>query len=399
MTAQRPRGALLALCSGAALLFTAFFMTGTLAPLLAGALEAPPATIGVVISAAFLFPFFLAIPAGSLVDAVGPKPMLLVGTALLALAPAWVAVAPSLPSLIAVQVAAGLGQLIAVVAAQSLVASLGEGREREGNFGWYGAFVSGGQLAGPVLAGVLVDLTGFRAAYLVAALAAAAGVATFAVLRAPGRRSDAASRRRAAFVRPGTLLAIARLPTAQVSLWVSGTVMIVLIGHNSFLPAFLDGLAIPASVIGVVISARSAASVLIRPFMAATVRAFGGRLRTFLVTIAASAAGVAGIAAAPNLAALLASSLLLGLAVGVAQPLTMVAMVEEVAVASHGVAFGTRITANRLVQFVAPLAMGLVAQALGYAAMFLVAAAVVAVTAVGLAALRRRYRAIDGASG
>lgn len=399
MTPVRPHGALLALCAGAALMFTGFFMTGTLAPLLAGSLQAPPAVIGVVIAAAFVFPFFLAIPAGSLVDAGGPKPMLLTGTALLALAPAWVAIAPSLASLIAVQIAAGLGQLIAVVAAQSVVASLAEGRDREMNFGWYGAFVSGGQLAGPVAAGVLVDLAGFRVAYLTAAVVAAAGLAIFAVLRIPGRRHDAGSRRRAAFVPPSKLLSIARLPTAQVSLLVSGTVMIVLISHNSFLPAFLDELTIPASVIGMVISARSAASVLIRPFMTAMVSAFGGRLRSFFVTIVASAIGVAGIAFAPNLVVLLASSLLLGLAVGIAQPLTMVAMVEEVEEASHGVAFGTRITANRLVQFVAPLLLGLVAQALGYAAMFLVAAAAVGATAVGLVLLRRRFRAIDWTAG
>jgi len=77
----------------------------------------------------------------------------------------------------------------------------------------------------------------------------------------------------------------------------------------------------------------------------------------------------------------------------------MVAMVEEVEEASHGVAFGTRITANRLVQFVAPLLLGLVAQALGYAAMFLVAAAAVGATAVGLVLLRRRFRAIDWTAG
>lgn len=399
MRARRPRGALLALCAGAALLFTAFFMTGTLAPLLGGALGAPPAAIGVVISAAFLFPFFLAIPVGSLVDAAGPKPMLLIGTGLLAVAPAWVAAAPSLTSLIVVQVLAGLGQLIAVVAAQSLVASYGEGRDRESNFGWYGAFVSAGQLAGPVLAGVLVDLTGFRVAYLVAAACAAAGTVTFAALRLPGRRADAGSRRRAAFVPPGRLVELFRLPTVKVSLWVSGTVMIVLIAHNSFLPAFLDELAVPASVIGLVISARSAASVLIRPFMASLVAGFGGRLRTFLVTIAASAVGVAGIAFAPSLVTLLASSLLLGLAVGVAQPLTMVAMIEEVDVSSHGTAFGMRITANRLVQFVAPLLLGLIAQAFGYATMFVAAAALVGSTAVLLAAQRRRFGAIDGPTG
>jgi MFS family permease len=97
-------------------------MTGTLAPLFGVALGASPASIGVVISAAFLFPFFLAVPVGTVVDAIGPKPMLLLGTALLAIAPVGVAVVPSFPSLLVAQVLAGLGQLIAVVAAQAMVA-------------------------------------------------------------------------------------------------------------------------------------------------------------------------------------------------------------------------------------------------------------------------------------
>lgn len=57
--------------------------------------------------------------------------------------------------------------------------------------------------------------------------------------------------------------------------------------------------------------------------------------------------------------------------------------------------FGARITANRAAQFVAPLLLGLVANALGYAAMFVVAAAVVAATVVGLLARRARYGTID----
>jgi len=389
-----PRGPLLGLGLGAALLFTAFFMTGTLAPLFGVALGASPAAIGVVISAAFLFPLFLAVPVGTVVDAVGPKPMLLLGTALLAIAPVWIAIAPSFPSLLVAQVLAGLGQLIAVVAAQSMVARLGDGADRESNFGLYGAFVSVGQLLGPVTAGVLVDLAGFRTAYVVAAVVAAAGTGAFAMLSAPAG-GPAGRSRRPVRVGPRKLLSLTRLPTVQVSLWVSGTVMIVLVTHGSFLPAFLDGLAVPASVIGIVISARSLASVAIRPFMAAVIARLGGRMRTFLAMLTVSAVGLAMIVAAPSLVVLLASSALLGLAVGVAQPLTMVGVVEQIEVHEHGMAFGARITANRLVQFVAPLILGLVAQVAGYVAMFLVAALAVGATVASLTVRRDRFAVIE----
>jgi MFS family permease len=418
-----PRGAALALDGGVALLFTGFFMTGTLAPLLGAALGAPPAVIGVVVSAAFAFPLLLAIPVGGLIDRVGTKPVLLGGAGLLALAPLLVAAGPSLVGLLAVQVLAGLGQLFGVVAAQSLVASFGVGRDRERHFGWYGAFVSTGQMAGPIAAGVLLDLAGFRVAYLVAAGAAVAAFACFAAIAAPARREaaeedrqadgpegsevDAAGSRqgpserrpgrRSALATPRLLAGLLRLPTVQVSLWASGTAMIVLTVHNSFLPAFLGERAVAATLIGAIVSARSLASVVVRPFMPRVVAAVGGRLRTFLVMLTAAALGVAAIAFGPLLPLLLASSLVLGVAVGVAQPLTMVAMLEEVEPATHGTAFGLRITANRLVQFTSPLLLGVVAQLLGYPAMFAVAAVAIAATAVLLAARRGRFGAIDRA--
>lgn len=389
--------AFLVLCSGATLLFGAFFMIGPLAPLFSAELGAPPAAIGVVISAAFLFPFFLAIPVGSIVDGFGPKPMLLVGTSLLAAAPWLVVVAPSLGALIGLQVVAGLGQLIAVVAAQSVVASHGTGTARERNFGWYGTFVSAGQLAGPVLAGVLVDVVSFRVAFATAGVVAGLGAIAFlAVPIAP--RPAARPRPRRAFVPPRELLALTRLPTVQVSLWVSATVMVVLIAHGSFLPAFLDELAVPASVIGVVLSARSLASIVVRPFMARAIAWFGGRFRAFLVTVACSAVGVTGIALGGNLAVLMAASLLLGLSIGISQPLTMVAVVEEVEPSGHGVAFGLRITVNRAAQFLAPLLLGMVAQAFGYAPMFLVAAGSVAGIGVLLWSRQASFRAIDGSA-
>lgn len=387
--------AFILLCSGAMLLFGSFFMIGPLAPLFSAALGAPPVAIGVVISAAFLFPFFLAIPVGSLVDTAGPKPMLLVGTGLLAAAP-WLVVAyPSIASLLVLQVLAGLGQLIAVVAAQALVAAQGEGQERERNFGWYGTFVSAGQLAGPVMAGVLVDLVSFRAAFAVAGVVAALGTVAFLILPTPTRPSGRDQVRRRAFVPPRELFALTRLPTVQVSLWVSASVMVVLIVHGSFVPAYLDALAVPASVIGVILSARSLASIVIRPFMARSIAFFGGRFRSFLVTVLGSAVGIAAIATSEHIVVLLAASVLLGLSIGISQPLTMVSVVEEVESSGHGVAFGLRITVNRSVQFVAPLVLGVIAQVGGYVPMFVVASLVVVATAGLLVSKREMYRVID----
>lgn len=385
-------GSFLRLCIGSALLFFSFFMIGPLAPLYGARLGAPPATIGVIISAAYLLPFFLAIPIGQLVDRYGPKVMLIAGTMLLGTAPFVVVVAPGLASLVLVQVLAGLGQLLTVVAAQRFTAAMGVGKNRERNFGWYGAFVSGGQLLGPVVAGVCVDAFGFRVAFAVAGAVAFLALVWVASLRNLER--DAARRPRR-LPRPRQLAALFRLPSVLVSLLVSATVMIAITGHLSFLPAYLETLAYPATVIGGILSLRSLATVAVRPFTAAIVTRLGGRFRSFVTMMTLCALGVAGVALGGQAAVLVLASVLIGVGIGVAQPLTLAGVVEQAPEEEYGVAFGVRITGNRLVQFGAPLALGLIAQLAGYPVMFLTAGAITFGTVGVLLANASRFRAVE----
>ncbi len=416
-------------------------MTSTLAPLLAVSLGASPATLGLIVSATFLFPLFLAIPTGQLVDRVGGKPVAIAGTLLLFAAPVWVAIDASIAALLALQVLTGLGQLLAVVAAQSLVARFGEGRDRERNYGVYGAFVSAGQLLGPITAGVILDASSFPASFTLAAAIAGLGVLTFTVaqlpraMRAPvgddtngaanpdasatssaplnaasshqpaaGQATQAQgahdARQGAGHPLVRAILQVTQLltyPSVRTGLWVSGTIMIVMIIHNSFLPAYLEGFAVPATVIGAVISTRSLVAVAVRPFMASIIAALGGRVPTFLVTLILAALGTAGIALGPALVVQLLAAAALGVAVGVAQPLTMVAVVEDVATERHGFALGTRITANRVAQFSAPLAIGALAQAFGYTVTFLLSAGFLTLMTLALPLVQRTQDTRDAA--
>jgi len=433
--APRPGRPFALLSLAAAFLFTSYFMTSTLAPLLAVSLGASPATLGLIVSATFLFPLFLAIPTGQLVDRVGGKPVAIAGTLLLFAAPVWVAIDASIAALLALQVLTGLGQLLAVIAAQSLVARFGEGRARERNYGVYGAFVSAGQLLGPITAGVVLDASNFPASFTLAAAIAGLGVLTFTVAQLPramrahmgadtqgaasagasatstSPRDAAPSHRPAAQgaheARPGAGHPLVRAlrhvtqlltyPSVRTGLWVSGTIMIVMIIHNSFLPAYLEGFAVPATVIGAVISTRSLVAVAVRPFMASIIAALGGRVPTFILTLVLAALGTAGIAIGPGLVTQLLAAAALGVAVGVAQPLTMVAVVEDVATERHGFALGTRITANRIAQFSAPLAIGALAQAFGYTVTFLLSAGFLTLMTLALPLVQRTQDTRDAA--
>jgi MFS family permease len=375
------------LCSAIGLMFVGHTMISPLAPLYSIALGASPAIIGVVIAAAFLFPLFLAIPAGSLVDRYGSRGTLVVGTLLVGLSPFLVPLFPGFASLGLLQVLGGLGQLLAVVAAQSFVATLGGGRAREQNFGWYSTFISIGQLIGPLVAGVTVDLFGFEEAFTLSGVLSTLAVLLVVRLRQPDRLATGEAPR---FPRPAQLGRLLRNPGVQLALLVSGTIMIPLMGYSSFLPAYLDLLAFPATIIGAVISLRSLVTIAVRPFMPRIIAFLGGRFRTLVVMASMSILGLAGIAYGGSLVALVAVAVLVGVGLGIAQPLTMVAVVDRVAAAERGTAFGLRLTANRLMQVTGPLALGLIAQSVGYQAMFPISAAVAALT-VALLIVRRGY--------
>lgn len=384
--------AFLILCFGIGLAFFSFFMVQTMAPLFSVALGIPPAAIGVVISAAFVLPFFLAIPAGAMVDRFGPKGPLLAGTALLGGAPILVTLAPSFLTLVILQVLSGLGQLLTVLAAQSFVASRGSGRARDRNFGVYSAFVSGGQLVGPVVAGTAIDLLGFGSAFVITGVV---GFASFLLMTPLPATRPVGTGRTHALPRPAEVGRLLRVPSVQLGLMVSGTVMIGVVAHSSFLPAFLDLLAYPATVIGVIVSLRALTTLAVRPFIAPLVDRMGGRYRTFLAMLTLTALGLVGVAGGAQLAVLVIVSVMIGVGMGIAQPLTMVAVVEDVPYEEHGTAFGVRITANRLVQLTTPLVLGVVAQVAGYGAMFTVAGVLTAVTVATLAWKRRRFAGID----
>ena len=375
------------LCSGILLMFVGHTMIFPLAPLYSLELGASPAVIGVVISAAFFFPLFLAIPAGSLVDRYGSRGILVVGTLLVGLSPFLVPLFPGFAALGMVQVFGGLGQLIAVIAAQSYVATLGVGRAREQYFGWYSTFISVGQLIGPLLAGVAVDLLGFGAAFAVSGICASLAVVLVARLQQPARTLSSEPHR---FPTPAQMGALLRYPSVQLALLVSGTIMIPLMAFTSFLPAYLDLLAYPATVIGAVISFRALVTIAVRPFMPRLIAGLGGRLRALTAMTAACAIGLAAIAHG-SLWLLLVVALLMGVGLGIAQPLTMVTVVDQVAAAQRGTAFGLRLTANRFMQVVGPLGLGLIAQLAGYRAMFPIAALVTGLTVVVLLAGHRHF--------
>lgn len=360
-------------CAAACCSFITISMIEPLVPLYSLALGATPIVIGALVSTGYLLPVFLAVPAGKLVDRWGPRLMLIAGTLGFLVAPSGVALVPGLATLVIAQVLAGLSQLLVVLAAQSAVALLGEQRhQREYNFGWYSSFVSAGQLIGPLLAGTLADLSGYRAAFLGAGLVSLISLALLQKFD-PGERrtSPALERGRAPAESPVKALLSDR--GLQIAVIASAGTVLAHGVHRTFLPPYLQQFQYPATVIGLLFSLRALVGFLIRPFMPSIAQRLGGRTRTLILVTLATGLGLMANGVTQRLSLLVAAALLIGVGTGLAQPLTMVAMTENVPEQVRGFALGVRLTINRLAQFLNPLLFGAIAEWAGIEPAFLAA--------------------------
>src|SRR5690606_12749576 len=96
------------------------------------------------------------------------------GGGVMILAPLMIGLVPTLMTLVLFQITVGLAHLALVVGAQALVATFSTGRGRQRDYGIYTTALAIGQAIGPFVAGVVLDLFGFRSAFAVATIAACA---------------------------------------------------------------------------------------------------------------------------------------------------------------------------------------------------------------------------------
>jgi MFS family permease len=367
--------------------FVAQSITLLVVPLYASTLGAPPAAIGLLVSAAFLMPTVFAIPMGRLVTRFGVRRMMTAGAAGMALAPVAALAAPGFAGLLAMQLLIGTTQLAMGIAAQATVAEAARGPALERAFGWYTTAASVGQMAGPLVGGVLLDVATPSAAFATAAALPLASLACALSLRVPpGRRLAAGSpfgyRAQAELLRGN--------PAVQVALVLTVAVLLAFGTHAAFFPVYLEGLAVPASVIGALLSLRALASTLVRPLMAWAIVIAGGRARAMVACVAALALGVGATGLAGGVLPLGLLAVLIGIAAGLGQPLSLVVLSEHVPTEERPSALGLRLTFNQGTQLAGPIALGAVAQAAGYAAMFVVGGLLLVVV---LALLLRRLPA------
>jgi MFS family permease len=324
-----------------------------------------PLTVGILLALFALLPALFALPAGRMADRYGYHRPVRIAATLSLLGALSAALSSHVAALCLAAALCGAGSGFGMIAIQRTASRLArDGTERIRIFSWVALAPAVANLVGPLLAGVLIDSFGFRAAFAALALLPAAtllisqGVPREGLAAAPppaGRRPPA-----------WELLASPAFRRLLFINWLVSTSWDV---FGFALPIIGHERGLSASAIGSVLAAYAVASMAVRVLIPLIAHRLS---RTMMMAGALALAG-AVFASFPFLHATWAMALgaaVLGFALGTIQP-AILASVHDVALPGRqGEALALRAMSVHLSMATMPLVFGAAGAALGAATLF-----------------------------
>ena len=352
---------------------SAYKGTRVLNTLYALELGATPLHIGLLLATYGVFPLLLAVTAGRIADRYGSRIPLIAGMIVSTIGAILPWFAPSMTLLFAAAAVTGFGFILGQVALQSLVGTLGEGKERTRNFNNYALIVAVADFTGPVLAGFSIDHFGHVRTYLVLAFLAATAVVTVFVLakRVPRHRRPAPAPE-------GQRMSDLFRNVNMRRVLIAGAVVMTGIDlFQLYMPLYGHQVGLSASAIGMVLGAAAAATFVSRALLPMLVSRYGEE-KTLLYSLFLTAAMFTLIPLFSSAVVLGMICFTLGLGMGLGQPLTVMLCYRYSPAGRGGESLGLRIAINNSMHVVVPSVFGAVGAAFGLAPVFWVSAGVIA---------------------
>ena len=322
--------------------------------------------IGIMIAMYSLLPTLLAVRAGRLSDRLGVRlPMLggSLGVAAGLLVPSlWHAV----PALYVSAALIGSSHMMYNVATQNLVGSLGGPGAHTRNFSNYALAMAIGSSVGPLAAGFSIDQVGHTTSYLILAVLPLIPALIMAragkVAAGPRRKTEeeqavlATSLLRNRLLR-GTLIGGAVATTGQDL-------------FQFYMPIYCHAAGLSASVIGVVLAMSGFSAFVVRTALPFLVKRWGPDA-VFTNSLYCSAVSFLMVPLFTNATMLALVSLVLGLSMGCAQPVTLMLIFSRAPEGRSGEALGVRVTINQFTHIVVPVVFGSLGTVFGIAPVFI----------------------------
>lgn len=324
------------------------------------------AVVGVLVALYAFLPMLCAVAAGRISDRVGVRKPMLAGSLGLAAGALIPSLSSGLLALFASATLVGVAFMAFQVAAQNATGELGDASARIHNFSLLALGYSVSGLLGPLIAGFGIDHAGFTVSFAVLAVIPLLPAAVLAAgkLALPGphpARSGAAA---------GSAF---DLVTHRKLRRVFAVNMLLSMGwdlHTIVIPVYGAGIGLSASQIGLVLASFAAATFVVRFSMRWIVRHASPNQ---VLTIALFIAGIVYmlfpfVHTGP---ALMVMSFMLGLGLGMSQPMVMSLLHSHAPPGRTGEAAGVRMSLVQSMACAVPLAFGALGATVGLTPVFL----------------------------
>ena len=356
------------------LTFGSFIGVRVLMSLFALELGASQAAVGVLIAFFAIFPLFMSVYAGRVIDRVGSFWPVFGGMAGFCAGVMIPFMFPVLPALYISALVSGLSLVFFGVASQQLVSSIGGAASRNRNVSYYSIGLAASGFVGPLGVGYVIDHHGHRMAYLaLGVVLLLVSMVWFACRRRipPPRVKDQATS-------TSGIVEILRNPNLRLTIMVAGIVVAGMDLYTFYMPIYGHEIKLSATMIGAVMSAQALAALLMRIVMPALLRRWSEE------SVMAGALLVAGSAYFlfpffQGVTMLFMISFLLGLGLGCGQPLSLLMVYNRAPAGRSGEVLGVRFTVVNLMHLVIPITFGVLSAAVGLMPVFVATAALMVV--------------------
>ena len=389
---------------GGFVFFTIVGLANPFFTLYAAELGASTFAIGAMVTLRAVLPIFIALPSGQLIDSIGPVRMLQIGSVALLASMLCTVLANGLVFLSLSQVFLGAAIIIMASSFQVLVARGGDRAARNDAIKRYSMWMSAGGMVGPVLGGLVVTavaspLEGYRMAFVlssVATLVLMGGLAWLARFFPHPKLDEIEIRPRDVMTLRGVKqsyrsgISLAHHRAVQFGLTATFLIMYIQSLYISFLPLYLSHNDYATMLISSAIALKGLAGMLARFLLGFLMVRFA--LETILTTagVIAAACVVMTPLAVGDPVLMLALVALMGAAVGVNLPVSIMIMVDAIGEGQRGKLMGLRLLVNRFAQILSPVMFGLLGQMIGLGAAFLSGGALLVGVLAGFSVYVRR---------